>query len=638
MAIRTRSTIGMHSVSAVSQSLSLPCPRCVWPAIILIFALGHMCAAQSQDGPATATEAPGRFLVGPDEGWAIIHAIREKASPGIMPPAPQEPPKLLDTKLQLPLVASLYREGRLVWHGAAADPTLRLSAENLGERMKAFFNVVPEGYQALADSVVVVDVVIRTEPALDARSFMLDKYLIPGIDGLSYATQHKAIYLTPLDLFRHWHEPDIIETAFKDVKSETPPADFTAERFQSMTFLESRLAGRALQLYRGNVLVPQPDADEILQALFRGGLQLAHSQRNDGSFPGPYHPDSTVPITVGNSLVDQLRAALMLDRLNQLVGDKEAKSAAERAYDYVAILIRDNFRREYLYVPARGDEVAATALALNVLCVRELQKKAPTADGAMRFLANFLVYMTDRDGRIYSRIPGDDRHKPPYETRGGSYAEALIALSLIERISPSRPVKRCADRIASLLISDRAVAPYIVPRTVEALGYYYRIAPRGEIADAAIRLASKMVQRQVLRTQFSDYIGGWSLPDLAPDTLQSADTLAAVCMAYQLARQRGSHTETLAGTVHRGCGFLLNMQYRSENSFFLARSTQIEGAFRTGPEDLRIRLAHHVAAANALMPAAVITAKTMPPKPIPETQRKAAKQVDKHPRAEYPVQ
>jgi len=204
--------------------------------------------------------------------------------------------------------------------------------------------------------------------------------------------------------------------------------------------------------------------------------------------------------------------------------------------------------------------------------------------------------------------------------RGGPYAEALTALVLLQRVSPSAEVAQAAERIASLITADRRGPPFPVPRTVEALTEYYKLKRSQRHREAVFSLAEKMARRQVVRTRHFDFAGGFARPDLPPDTATTAATMCALASAYEVARMTARPTERFSVPVTKAARFIMNMQYRPENSFFLARAGEIRGAFRSSPEDLRVRLAPNAEAIRALILAASITAATVPAE-LPESPK-----------------
>ena len=584
----------------------------------IAFLTGLLLAA----GRCGAAQPPGiPIALGPEEGRALIHILRNRITPASRQ-IESPPPRLsLDQPVPLPLIVTLYHNGRPKWHHASVEGTLRRSATTAAEKLARSFSGVPQRDRLLSEAVIQIDIVVERAALEDARGFLLDRFLAPGLDGVVFTTPRRSVYLTPLVLLRHWHKPDILTAAFTSQEHRTQPSSFRAERFRTVTFAEATPGGRVVSLYRGNVLVPKPHAEQMTRALSYAAIWLLKSQRPDGSFPGPFNPaDDSVPPAVG-SLADHMRTVPTLVRLHQLLGDPHFRQAADRAIRFAVVAMREDLERQFVYVPAGDDLVSTSALLLTSLCLRALAQETPTADGRMKYLGNFLCVMTSRDGRIFRRIPRSRWRTVPYETRGGPYAEALMALSLLQRVSPSREVGQAADRIADLLVAERRAPPFPVQRTVEALAAYYKVKRLDRYAQAVFSMAEKLAVRQMRNAPYPDFEGGFARPDLPPDISTTASTLCALASAYETARLTGRATEPFCAPVVEGARFIMNMQYRAENSFFLVRSEQCRGAFRGSPEDLRIRLAPNADAMRALILAATITAATVPVEPLDEPRK-----------------
>ena len=600
-------------------------------AISCLFFLAAPSAWPAPGNADNTPQPPKKLVLSLDTAEALIRIIRESATPEYAASLPKESSPLIDEPLSLPLIVTLYHNGHPKWQHACAKTTFRSSAEEAGQRLADSLAKLPLETDLRAKGVLQIDLVMKIEPLPDALPHMLPRYITPGFTGLRYATKNQVVYFSPLAVFRQWHKPDIAKAIFQAQESREPFLDFLADCIQATSFVEAQPGRMVMQIYRGNVLHLQPTPDKMLRVLSHAGIRLVKMQREDGSFPADVHPmgvntaEDVADAKETEDLEAHLRAAITLILLYQSTGEKSLDHAADRALQYVFTSLRNDPKRKILYIPTQKKSVETSALLLTALCLRALEDPNPTADGRMEYLGNFLCLMTKRDGRLSSRLPTSGGDKPPYVVLGGPYAEALMALSLLQQISPSRTTRRAADRIAALVSAGGSAPPYPVPRTVEALAVYYNIRPSSRQAEIILSFADKLAQRQVKTSPYADYLGGFGKPDLSPDTLTTAQTMGALSAAYRIAQATGHPTETYSETILQGALFLVNSQFRHENSFFLPLRDWIEGGFRVSPENLEVRLLENAEAIRALMQAASITALTVPPETFNRLQNNGLK-------------
>ena len=204
------------------------------------------------------------------------------------------------------------------------------------------------------------------------------------------------------------------------------------EQIQTLGFVEKWPGGPVLPLYRGNVLLPPPSAQEIERAMLRTGRWFLQTQQQDGSFLPNYYPaDEGSEPTYG--VTDHLRATVALALLYHHTQDQRFAAACDRAmeYCYAAEFVNEDHQGRFWLVGERDrprraggrgaerpggpaarrdptgnrlakEEISPSALLLTALCYRALDDATPTADGRMKSLGLFLCDMVAPDGRLYA--------------------------------------------------------------------------------------------------------------------------------------------------------------------------------------------------------------------------------------------
>ncbi len=419
--------------------------------------------------------------------------------------------------------------------------------------------------------------------------------------------------------------------------------------------MEKWPGGPVLPLYRGNVLLPPPTAQEIERAMLRTGRWLLQTQQQDGSFLPNYFPaDEGSEPTYG--VADHLRATVALALLYHHTQDQRFAAACERAmeYCYAPEFVNEDHRgRFWLTVNATDragraveeasdltdlqhgviqranrpakEETAPTALLLTALCYRALDDATPTADGRMNGLGMFLCEMIAPDGMLYASFSRAGEKSGPFNGNGATYGETLTALDLLQKVSPTRERREAAARLADLLASFppdvRILTDDIsMGRVAEALAAHYKVSRNERHARAVLKIADALLGRQITaqKAKFADYVGGFEEGTIPPDMQAAAAGACGLAAAYEAASMLQRPVAPFTGPIRSAALFLMNMQYRPENTFYLVQRDLLLGAFRRSPEDLGLHLGATAETVNALMAAFEAVAENAAPEKGPE--------------------
>jgi len=594
--------------------------RPIYPVCAALLAAAVMFGA-GEPAPITSSRAqvkPSVPRVDLSDAEALIRLIRQRATAGSPPSADQLPPDLSEAR-NLPLLVTLYRSGPVGFRHAAARPTLKESAEEAGARLATFLRRMPTGKEVLDQGVLHIDVAVSREPVRVENRYLLADALSPGLDGLACTDGGRTVYFSPLLILRHWRQLDLLRAIYIAQESTTPPAGLRLERVSMASFVERDPGGEVLRVYRGNLLLPDPHAEEMLRAVSHAGLWLLRTQQADGSFLPTYHPASQESEKEPD-LIGHLRATVTLALLQQLTGDARFAEAHRRAVRYAMGSLREEKRAGFVYLPVESDEVSPSALLLTALCAQAVSEPNPSASGLMKYLGEFLCTMTAPSGRLYAVVSNALEERPPYVVQGQPYAEALLALCLLQHISPSPRVRETIERLVGFMTTFRPDAPPAGPRTIEALAAYYRLRRVQRMGEVAMDLGRTLAGQQISddKAAFEDYRSGFQQPDLPPDTYTTALALNGMAAAYETGILLGQPVKEFSAPVRKAARFLMNLQNRRENTYYLRHPEVVLGAFRKSPEDLTLRLADVAEATRALVSAATVVAETVPPEPLTE--------------------
>ena len=569
--------------------------------------------------------------IGETEGRALLQIIRAKAArdPSYMPIGPA-----LDRADSRTLIVTFYRRihaedpGRQPgFHYAGARDSLRQAAEEAGDKLAALLAKLPKGADALRAGILQVDVVIQREPIKARGRLAALRHFEFGVDGLACRSGERTFCFTPTTIMRHAKELDIIKAAFIAQESIGPPRRLRSERIRTVSFVEEKPGGRALRVVRANTRRARPHAFEMVEACSMGGLWLLRTQQQDGSFLPPYYPavEKADPLS-RYGLADHMRAALVVTQLYLLTDDEQFLTAQKRALKYAGRFMDTRHRLSLAYLRSeKKDEITATALMLTTLCTLELRRPNPTADLLMRYLGEYLCALTDEDGWLYSSLAHESENRPVRIVQGSPYAEVLTALCMLERISPKERVRRSINRLLKLVTSFRSAAPPPGPRTIEAVAEAYRLKCEERLGNIAVELGFLLAKTQITpeKTDAPDLLGGFPEPKVAPQTFTTAQATSGLAAAYQIGKYlRRKDTSLFSTPVRDGAHFLLHMQFRPENTFYLRHHKVILGGFRKSAADLTLQVGPTAEAIRSLIAAATVTAETIPPE-VPERKKDA---------------
>ena len=603
-----------------------PALRVSVPTIIIL-----ICTALIAGGAARVDDLESEAnatAFGIEEGQALLRIVRRRANPGLARADSSPLPARLEEKLHLPLLVTFFRNGPTRFQHVATRPTLRESAEQAGIELAHFFSKFPDGEKSLTEGRIHLDIVVGRKALFGKNRALLAQTLAPGLDGLICTTERGKSYFTPLTLLRYSRSLDPIKDMYISQESVVPPPQFKAERFRSISYVEETPGGKALALYRGNVPLPPPQPWDTFEAMSAAGVRLMAMEQSDGSFIPVYHPADEEFEQADNTLAVCVRATLAmtlaLPELQHQLGEARPFEDYKRALRFAASALREENGKRIAYLPVKNDPVTPSALLLATLCRQALSESKPTVTGKMRYLGEFLCVMTTADGRIHNSLANALAEKPPYMVKGEPYVEALMALTLLQRIAPIKrvgdTVEQLAKRVAGMPITIPRIGPdvRIWPRTIEALAEYYKLTRTKEYGILVLNMTEQLIRYQVKpgRGEYPDYEGGFTEPDLPPSTRFTASSISALAAAYNVGNMLRQPVNRFAVPLRRAAGFLNRMQYRPENSFFLRRPELTLGAFRRSPEDLSIHVATVAEAVRALKLATMVIAQAMPPEPM----------------------
>jgi hypothetical protein len=246
------------------------------------------------------------------------------------------------------------------------------------------------------------------------------------------------------------------------------------------------------------------------------------------------------------------------------------------------------------------------ASALTLLAANEMPPKLLQRVGVDRInrLARFLVEMQETDGSFYDfywqRLLGYEPRKRSTFFAG----EALLALARYYKNNQNVDWLLAARRAAARQIDEFNKRRVPNPWVIQGLAELYTVDPNPLYADTVLAMADALRETQwgnpaYGRNSFADYQGGFS-GQTPPRTATAARNIEGLLAAHWLAHKLEKDPQPYADAVLRAVHFVLQNQYRRDNTYYVNRPEETRGAFRGSPIDPEIHLAYNYHAIVAL--------------------------------------
>lgn len=435
------------------------------------------------------------------------------------------------------------------------------------------------------------------------RSDEIDRVLEPGLDGLAIAFGDSVHRVCPGELSVK-NLP--LSGAVKHILAGTgrDPQTATMSRFRSAHWYQPGRGGAIVALRRGMTLVKPSDVDRasIQAAVDSLGAYLKYRQRPSGLFAYEYEP-ATEAYSNRDDYVHQAAATWALAEFATRADIDSVRRAAElgiRAYETRIRQLAGIDGASFVSSPDSQPSLALTAyvlLGLNSPLVRDQHTQA------RNLLTGGILWLQDESGRFIAAFP-PALHPGLFKTYPG------VVLTALFRQYVNNPSKTVLEAINSA-VAFYTQSFFQQPRLRLAAGLLEPIAAmaaysnRNDFADLAYRLADWQVERQlsVDNCNWPELHGG-----VRGDESPLPDITTAICLngwieASATARRFGDRRRA-AGydqAAKRAVRFVLQLQVRESEMYYLRADRDALGGIRTSPADNRLTIYNVQATLVSLM-------------------------------------
>jgi AMMECR1 domain-containing protein len=424
---------------------------------------------------------------------------------------------------------------------------------------------------------------------------VLSDVVEPGVHGVIVIGKNKGRRVYPSELiWRGFELHEALEGLAQATQIDPKKnKDTKLERFATIHWVQPRSGADALQLVRG--MVYQGDDTVSLQGVSRAIDQLLeyslYRQRRDGRFSYEFRPGADV-YSDKDHLLRQLFATASVSYCAKVTGRDAARAAADLSLAYhrqgLAPLVGVD-GAAFMATADQDNPLGATALMCLALAVHPQPEKYAAV---RKQLVLGMLSLQRESGMFLTAFP------PSVKLNEQDYfpGEALFALASEYALSRSPEILAAFDRALGFyreyFRANRS--PAFLSWQVQAFALMAEQTDRRDFADFVFELADPIVDAQLTNSPWPELYGAVKFGRNEQAGAATAANLSAVCDALVLARKFGDRERELryVNVVRGGVRFVMQLQFREAEAFFVRSPRDVLGGVRTSPSLNRLRIDH----------------------------------------------
>ncbi len=377
-------------------------------------------------------------------------------------------------------------------------------------------------------------------------------------------------------------------------------------RFFTTSFIDAKPGGKGLlDLFRGNVLLQKNlTRGRLLEAAASGGRNLAKGISGSGKYSYLYYPGAD-RLDKAYNIVRHAGTTYSLFQIYKATGDPEFKNAGLKALKFI---------EDYINVPEQHPDISLLTFknrsdlgsnALLTLALLEmpdsLLKENPKYRELLDRLGAALLAFQMEDGSFYKKYKEVKKQTPPKKQPIYYPGETFLAFVRFYEKTKEQKYLDAAVKAANYQIDDFEKTGIPDNWAIQAYSRMYRQKPNDKYAKACFDMADELLTHQygtfkTGKVPQPDFFGGFD-NSRPPRSTPAASRTEAITEAYDLAafRQNRAQVERYGKAIMAAYWFILNQQYREENSYWLKAPHRAMGGIKGSPiaNDIRIDYTQH---------------------------------------------
>ncbi len=361
-------------------------------------------------------------------------------------------------------------------------------------------------------------------------------------------------------------------------------------RFETSSWFSNQQT--ILPLYRGHAWFNQISAQSLYVSAVWAGEYLKGAIQSNGRFNYLYHADRDAVSNQYNILRHAGTLYALLE-LYEITRDTELLNAAKRAIAYLLEFIRPDRDMagvvENDYIKLGGNALAIVALTKFVQVTGETERLATAIQ-----LGRWIQTAQAENGQFTIHKQGYPGGEITDFVSGYYPGEAILALNRLYDRDGDETWLDTAESAALYLIqtrdgdlSDRELT--LDHWLLYGLNELYRHRPNPVYLQHVTRIASEIARRQIRKSKFPDWRGGFDKP---PRSTPTACKTEGLCAAYRLIRDFGEAqpTREILSAIGSGLRFQLQTQIRPELALHFPNPQRTLGGFRNKFSEFDVRI------------------------------------------------
>jgi hypothetical protein len=529
--------------------------------------------------------------------------------PAYVPDALKSPP--------LEAMVRLRRQGYLLAAGAAGPaPLAQAVADAATSAVEMMRNQGEVDLSLLNDLLIEVEVVGAPQPLEINTDWTqpraVDLYVEPGLHGMVLLGRDAQHRLLPTEVYASDMTMAEVLKAWAQATQADPSSISKTRllRFRTAHWYQSSSADSIVSLHRGLTVVPPEQVsrkglDEAIETL---GKYMIYRQLSSGLFTYQYEP-AVDRYSEENNVVRQVGAAASIAQYAAYSGKSAAIAAADIGVRYhrqglveLPAGLPDIGDAAFIATADKKNKLGVTAL----LCIAMAQHPDAERFASVREkLINGMLWLQRPSGMFITAFP-------PAETIDAQDyfpGEALLAMAMHYSHKPSGKILEAFDRAISFYRKSfrDSPSPAFVPWQAQAYALMARQSKRGDYSDYVFELTDWLAEKQLTPSncQWPEMWGGIASYQPGRAGVATAAYLEGFADALTLAQEAGDAKRTKRyETVVRGAArFVMQLQFRSEEAYYVRSPQDVIGGIRTAPALNLLRIDHCQHALVGLMKA-----------------------------------
>lgn len=500
------------------------------------------------------------------------------------------------------VIVRLRRRGRLIGSGAAGPAPLAIATRDASLTAAQMFKADADAtLDDLNATLVEIEVIGASElfptPEKWLEPRALDEFIEPGIHGLAIQSKTRTTRICPTEFLTN---DRVVSDALKDIAptlhdAGANAADVQLSRFRSQHWYEPESNAGIVNLQRGmrTLSLDEVTADRLDESINLLAEYMIYRQTKSGLFSYQYDP-ALDRYSNEDNLVRQAGAASAMALHAKWSGRSGSEAAAQIAIEHHMKGLMDIPALENAaFISTLDGDNKLGVTALLAIAMADFPKPERFAKTREK-LVNGMLWLQRPSGMFITAFP------PAAEIESQDYfpGEALLAMAMQYEIEPTSKVLEAFDLSIGFYRGyfKGDPSPAFVPWQTQAYALMAHKTKRADYANFVYELTDWLagMQLDAKNCEWPDLWGGVASYQPGRAGVSTAAYLEGFAAALTLAKatDQKERVEKYEKAVRAAARFVMQLQVRPEEAYFIRSPQDAIGGIRTAPALYQLRIDH----------------------------------------------